>query len=291
MQAAWFCSNGGAAIAQGGQRGAGAQARGDPLRRHRRVDIAGGVGQPGALRANLSRYFDAVSKVVWSHGGTVEKVIGDAVVAVFGVPVSREDDALRAVRSAGRIHERVAELSGRMRAQLGQGLKVRIGVNQGEVFVTHRPDGQFSVTGDPVNVAARLEAAAGPGETYVGDTLAALVAARCHCSPSVRCCTTVRQCRSRSIGSPTTRGHDGRAPHRLRRAGRRARRPRDHRRSHREAWTGLVPHPRGEPGIGKHRLASHFLAGRDGLRVLRGSAQPLATDGPLAKLLGQLGDD
>ena len=131
------------------------------------VDIVGSTSlgerlDPEPLRRYLKRYFDTVSAVLWRHGGTVEKFIGDAVMAVFGVPVAREDDATRALRAAIELHDEVSFLSASLEREYDQVLRVRIGVNGGEVFVSRNADGQFSVTGDTVNVAARLEQAAGP---------------------------------------------------------------------------------------------------------------------------------
>jgi class 3 adenylate cyclase/tetratricopeptide (TPR) repeat protein len=114
-----------------------------------------------ALRRVMRRYFEAIESVVAAHGGTVEKFIGDAVMAVFGIPVSHEDDALRAVRAAAEIRERLPVLAG----ELGVALAFRTGVNTGEVVVG---EGQTLATGDAVNVAARLEQAAEPGEILIG---------------------------------------------------------------------------------------------------------------------------
>jgi class 3 adenylate cyclase len=107
---------------------------------------------PEATRATMSRYFDAARVAIERHGGTVEKFIGDAVMAVFGVPQVHEDDALRAVRAAIDLRDAVE-------------IDVRIGVNTGQV-VTGTSD--TLVTGDAVNVAARLEQAASPGEVLIG---------------------------------------------------------------------------------------------------------------------------
>ena len=104
---------------------------------------------PEAVRAQMARWFEEARAILERHGGTVEKFIGDAVMAVFGVPRVHEDDALRAVRAA-------AEL---------QRPELRIGVNTGEVVAG---EGETIVTGDAVNVAARLEQAAGPGEVLIG---------------------------------------------------------------------------------------------------------------------------
>src|SRR5215204_7722445 len=117
---------------------------------------------PEALRAVLARYFGRMKAIVESHGGTVEKFIGDAVMAVFGVPVVHEDDALRAVRAAAEMRDALPEL----------GVQARIGVNTGEVVTGSE---ERLATGDAVNVAARLEQAAAPGEVLLGPETLALV--------------------------------------------------------------------------------------------------------------------
>src|SRR5260221_7497994 len=110
----------------------------------------GDVTDPETLRATMRGYYEEMRTILERHGGRVEKVIGDAVMAVFGVPVSHEDDALRAVRAAWEMHAAVPTL----------GLQARIGVNTGGVVAG---EGDAFVTGDAVNVAARLEQAASPG--------------------------------------------------------------------------------------------------------------------------------
>jgi class 3 adenylate cyclase len=115
----------------------------------------GDTTDPEALRATMRGYYDAMRAILERHGGTVEKFIGDAVMAVFGVPVSHEDDALRAVRAAWEMRAAVPAL----------GLQARIGVNTGEVVAG---DGDSLVTGDAVNIAARLEQAADPGDVLIG---------------------------------------------------------------------------------------------------------------------------
>ena len=114
---------------------------------------------PEALRQLQSRYFDDARAALERHGGTVEKFIGDAVMAVFGIPHVHEDDALRACRAALELRDAVAAV----------GLEARIGVHTGEVVTG---SGDALVTGDAVNVAARLEQAAHPGHILLGaDTL------------------------------------------------------------------------------------------------------------------------
>ena len=116
---------------------------------------------PERLRGLLARYFERMKAIVEAHGGTVEKFIGDAVMAVFGVPVLHEDDALRALRAAAEMRDALPEL----------GLQGRIGVMTGEVVTGTE---ERLATGDAVNVAARLEQAAEPGEMLIGAPTLAL---------------------------------------------------------------------------------------------------------------------
>ena len=146
----------------------------EPAREQRKVvtvlfcDLVGSTAlgestDPEALRARMRRYFEDLRVILERHGGTVEKFVGDAVMAVFGIPVSHEDDALRAVRAAAEMQAAISE----------HGLEARIGINTGEVVVGGASE--TLVTGDAVNVAARLEQAAASGETLVGAETRALV--------------------------------------------------------------------------------------------------------------------
>jgi class 3 adenylate cyclase len=123
---------------------------------------------PEALRRVMARYFEEMRTVLERHGGTVEKFIGDAVMAVFGIPELHEDDAVRAVRAAVEMREALARLNEELRRKRGVTLEVRTGVNTGEVVAGDSAEGDFYATGDAVNVAARLEQAAAPGEILVG---------------------------------------------------------------------------------------------------------------------------
>ena len=125
---------------------------------------------PEALRFVQERYFDQAAAVILRHGGTVEKFIGDAVMAVFGVPQVHEDDALRAVRAAVELRDALAALNEHLQEQLGVRIATRTGLNTGEVVAGDPAAGQAFVTGDPVVVAKRLEEAAAPGEILVGET-------------------------------------------------------------------------------------------------------------------------
>ncbi|MEX1169891.1 MAG: adenylate/guanylate cyclase domain-containing protein [Chloroflexota bacterium] len=122
-----------------------------------------------ALRDVMSRYFEVMKTALEQHGGTVEKFIGDAVMAVYGLPVRHEDDAVRAVRGAAAMQEALPALNDDFRRQWGLELRNHIGVNSGEVIAGDASLGQRLVTGDAVNTAARLEQAAGPQEVILGD--------------------------------------------------------------------------------------------------------------------------
>jgi class 3 adenylate cyclase/tetratricopeptide (TPR) repeat protein len=157
-----FCGSCGLALAEA-----------PPLREVRKTvtvlfcDVVGSTAlgervDPEPLRRLMGSYFEQMRTIVERHGGRVEKFIGDAVMAVFGVPQAHEDDALRAVRASAEMHAAAAQLD----------LGIRIGINTGEVVTG---EGETLVTGDAVNVAARLEQAAGPGETLIGSATRGLV--------------------------------------------------------------------------------------------------------------------
>src|SRR3954451_1314863 len=128
-----------------------------------------------AVRALLARYFERMREIVEAHGGAVEKFIGDAVMAVFGVPLVHEDDALRAVRAAAEIRDALASLNAELEAERGVAIRFRTGVNTGEVVAGDPAGGTTLVTGDTVNTAARLEQAAAPGEILLGRLTYSLV--------------------------------------------------------------------------------------------------------------------
>jgi class 3 adenylate cyclase/tetratricopeptide (TPR) repeat protein len=129
---------------------------------------------PEAMRRVMTRYHGEMKIVLEQHGGTLEKFIGDAIVAVFGVPVTHEDDALRALRAAAEMRARLAELNDELEREWDIRLTVRTGVNTGEVVAGDPSRGQSFVSGDAVNVAARLEQAAGPDEIWIGEATRAL---------------------------------------------------------------------------------------------------------------------
>ena len=174
-----FCGGCGAALAQ-------------PLLDRRRLvtsvfcDLSGSTGMGERADAEavfelMRSYFDAARAALERHGGAVEKFIGDAVVGMFGVPETHEDDALRACRAALEIQDRIASLNSELKARLDTEIAVRIGVNTGEVVAGDAArremfaTGDAVVLGDAVNIAARLEQAAAPGEILLGDATYRLV--------------------------------------------------------------------------------------------------------------------
>jgi class 3 adenylate cyclase/tetratricopeptide (TPR) repeat protein len=131
------------------------------------------------VRAMLTRYFEAASNAVQRHGGTVEKFIGDAVMAVWGTPVAHEDDAERAVRSALEIVDQVVALG----SSLGLDLQARAGVLTGEAVARLHATNQGIVTGDLVNTASRGQTSAAPGQVLVGERTFRSVSASITCVP------------------------------------------------------------------------------------------------------------
>ncbi len=127
-----------------------------------------GSQDPERTRALLERFYDAMAEEIGTAGGTVEKFAGDAVMAAFGAPAALEDHAERALHATIAMQKRLNELA-------GGALALRIGVNTGEVVAGKPREGSSFVTGDPVNVAARLEQAAEPGEILVGERTIAMV--------------------------------------------------------------------------------------------------------------------
>jgi class 3 adenylate cyclase/predicted ATPase len=129
-----------------------------------------------ALREVMTRYFEEMSAALETHGGTVEKFIGDAIMAVFGMPVAHEDDALRAVRAAFEMKQRLAVLNEELERRWGVTLANRTGINTGPVISSGDSSSrQRLVTGDTVNVAARLEQAAPEYDVLIGETTYRLV--------------------------------------------------------------------------------------------------------------------
>ncbi|MGB2953801.1 MAG: adenylate/guanylate cyclase domain-containing protein, partial [Gaiellaceae bacterium] len=135
---------------------------------------------PESFRRVMARYFEVAQGCLERHGGTVEKFIGDAVMAVFGVPTVHEDDALRALRAAAELRDSLDGLNAQLEHDYRVSLQLRIGVNTGEVVTGTE---ERLATGDAVNVAARLEQAAQPGEILIGDQALRLARAAVEVEP------------------------------------------------------------------------------------------------------------
>jgi len=143
-------------------------------------DVAGStlLGEeldPESLRHLMIRYFEEMHAVVRRHGGITEKFIGDALMAVFGVPNLHEDDALRAARACVEMRDRLSLLNDEFERSWGVRILARIGVNTGDVIAGDPARGESFVVGDTVNVAARLEQAAEPGQIVIGESTFRLV--------------------------------------------------------------------------------------------------------------------
>ncbi len=131
--------------------------------------------EPETVRRVMARYFECVSNVCKRHGGTVEKFIGDAAMAVFGVPLAQEDHALRAVRAAEELREAVVALNSDLERDFAVRIETRTGISSGEVVTGDPASGRALVTGEAVNMAARLEQSAAAGDTLIGEPTRQLV--------------------------------------------------------------------------------------------------------------------
>src|SRR5919199_2472619 len=130
---------------------------------------------PESVQQLMGRYFGAMRRVIERHGGTVEKFIGDAVMALFGVPVVHEDDALRAARAAVEMRAALEGLNDELEGRWDVRLSTHTGLNTGEVVVGAGAGGEPLAYGDAVNVAQRLEGSAAAGEILVGAATARLI--------------------------------------------------------------------------------------------------------------------
>ena len=230
---------------------------------------------PEAFRSVMGRYFAIARTAIERHGGTVEKFVGDAVLAVFGIPELHEDDALRAVRAAFELNQAVVELSGELVAELDVRLAIRTGVNTGAVVTGPARAGGSFATGDAVNTAARLEQAAASGEILLGGTTYALVRDAVQAEPVA---PLVAKGKTEPVPAhrllavlDTDRGRHRRDDVKL--VGREHETRALHDALERTVSTGqshLVTVV-GPPGIGKSRLVKEFLAGiGDSANVARG---------------------
>jgi class 3 adenylate cyclase/tetratricopeptide (TPR) repeat protein len=233
---------------------------------------------PEALQDLLAGYFERMKVIVESYGGSVEKFIGDAVMAVFGVPVAHEDDALRACRAAVEMRD----------ALPGLGIAGRIGVNTGEVVTG---TGERLATGDAVNVAARLEQAAEPGDVLIGGSTMALVQGAV-VGEAVNPLTLkgkaepVQAFRLRSVPGPPERSHTRPLVGRVQELA-----------TLLDSWDRTLTHARcelvtviGDAGVGKSRLVEEALARIDA-RAVRGRCLPYGegiTYWPVVEVVKQL---
>ena len=266
------------------------------------ADVTGSTQLAEALDAELVRelmgeYFALAREEIEGLGGTVEKFIGDAVFAVFGVPVAHEDDPIRALRATLGIRRRLEGLNERLRAESRPELEVRIGVNTGEVVATTSPrSGEGMVTGDAVNVASRIQQLAEPGQIVVGQRTAAaapLFEYRALEARRVRGKSAPVEVRE-LVGEPTGAGDRGVTGLRAPLVGRDA---------EMDLLTSLYDRvavegrPQlvtlyGQPGVGKSRLSAEFLAvlaqRTPAPTVIRGRCLPYGsgvTFWPLAEIL------
>ena len=266
------------------------------------ADVTGSTGlgerlDPERLQEVLATYFGAMREEIEGEGGTVEKFIGDAVMAAFGVPIAHEDDPIRALRAALRMRRRLAHVNADLEARFGVELQIRTGVNTGDVLAATKPGpGEPMVTGDAVNVAARLEQSAEPGQIVVAE----------------RTARAARGFRFRELGERGLRGKaetvpavllEEEAPASAERGVPGLHAPmvgRDselevlrslYHRSAAEGRSNLVT-IYGDPGVGKSRLTAEFLAWTAGVEtpavVVRGRCLPYGdgvTYWPLAEIL------
>jgi class 3 adenylate cyclase/tetratricopeptide (TPR) repeat protein len=256
------------------------------------ADVAGSTElaarlDPERFREVMAAFFASVSEELESLRGKAEKFIGDAVMAVFGLPHAHEDDALRAVRAAFMIRDGTARLGETLGLPLP--LRVRVGVNSGAVATGSGPADQFLVSGAPVNLAARMQQAAEPGEVLIGETTWQLTRQAVEFGPSR---TITARGFEEEVEAWPVKGLTGRSSRRtIPLVGRRREltllvdtfeRVRDTGRTH--LITVL-----GEPGIGKSRLVDELVAGLpEEVKVLSGAASDFeedATFAPLAEMI------
>ncbi len=235
---------------------------------------------PEVVRRRVSRFFDQVSHCIVTHGGTVEKFAGDAVMAAFGIPLAHEDDAERAVRAALATLERVQEL----------GLEARVGIESGEV-VADDSESTFA-TGEAVNLAARLQSNAEPNQILVGPAAARLLRGRVELEPihplQLRGWREpVPAQRVVCVNEPGVEPITGLSAPLVGRESELELLENTYERIVRAGRASLVT-IYGDPGVGKSRLAREFVAGLEGATVLSGRCLPYGegvTYWPLAEMV------
>ena len=250
--------------------------------------------ETGVWRSVMARYFEMARGVLEHHGGTVQKFAGDAVMAVFGAEELHEDDALRATNAAFELHERLPELNDELERRWRARFDLHTGVNTGEVSTDSPVDGHMLVLGDAINMASRLQKAAGRGEILIGHSTYRLV------RDSVTV-DLVRALALQGIGDavnawrllgiykgprPTARSDAPLVDRELELALLNL----EFERVVAESRCHLVT-VRGDGGVGKSRLVDEFSRGiRQRATVLRGSCLPYGdaiTDHPMAQILQQ----
>jgi class 3 adenylate cyclase len=235
-----------------------------------------------SLREVMNRYFTAMRAELEDHGGTIEKFIGDAIMAVFGLPTLHEDDALRAVRAAAGMQAALLRLNDELDRSWGIRLANRTGLHTGEVVAGDPTGGQRLVTGDPVNTAARLEQAAPTNEILIGELTYRLVREAVEVEQVAPLelkgkLARVPDYRLVAVSDEAVRGRDVTAPEAspmVGRAGEIARL--------REAFAAAVEKRSlrivtivGDAGVGKSRLTREFLASvAEQAYVVRGRCLP-----------------
>jgi class 3 adenylate cyclase/tetratricopeptide (TPR) repeat protein len=250
---------------------------------------------PELMQEALNLCFHRLAAEIGRFGGYVDKVVGDEIMALFGAPRAQEDDAGKAVAAALAMQRALEELAPRLEERLGQGFGMRVGINTGLVVTGAVGPGGYTVTGDAVNVAARLEKAAEPGAVLVGESTRRLARRQFRWGDRQEftvkgrtesvVCYTVEELRAaplRLVPAPSETPFVGRE---------------EHLRQIRDAWavTGIgsarALQVVGEAGIGKTRMLAHFFttAGTPPERVLYTRADtPPRTFGPLLQLLPSL---
>ena len=247
-----------------------------------------------SVREMMFSYFHEMRGAIERHGGTVEKFIGDAVMAVFGVPTAHEDDALRAVRAALEMQEQLHGLNAELERRYGSTIALRIGVNTGEVVAGDSSVRQALVTGDAVNVAARLEQAASPGQILIGEPTFRLVRDAVTAEPveplalkgkseplpayRLTHVEAAAMARARRLDAPMV----GRDRELALLRGKLA---------EAKAGRAVLATVVGEPGVGKSRLAAELIASAEGeFQVLSGRCLPYGegiTYWPIAEIVHQ----
>jgi class 3 adenylate cyclase len=254
---------------------------------------------PESVRRVMSRFFERMSAVLERHGGTVEKFIGDAVMAVFGIPELHEDDALRAVRAATELRQALASLNAELDDEFGVHIGIRVGVNSGEVVAGDGTGGHMLVTGDPVNIAKRLEEAARTGEILIGEPTRKLVENAAVYEPRDE---LELRGKSRSVLAWNVLATIEGAPAYARRLDAPLVGRRQELQMLRDVFDGVVADRNcrlvtimGPAGIGKSRLAAELSSSvGDDARVLSGPCLPYGdgiTFWPLGRIIGGLGGE